>query len=69
LQARLEPTKVEPLTRLHSNGKLLALPTNIKIMEVNGRGKHSSLFPFGNNYGCKMFIVQNPVVELSFKKF
>ncbi len=27
---RLEPTKVEPLTVLYSNGRLLALPTNIK---------------------------------------
>ncbi len=30
MQARLEPTKVEPLTGLHSNGRLVtALTTNI----------------------------------------
>ncbi len=38
-------------------GGLLALPTRVK---VNGSGKHSSLLPYGNNYGCKMFIVHAP---------
>jgi hypothetical protein len=27
-------------------------------MEVNGNGKHSSLIRYGNNYDCKIFIVQ-----------
>ncbi len=31
LQARLEPTVVEPLVRLQSNGRLLSLPTNIRL--------------------------------------
>jgi hypothetical protein len=31
LWARLEPTRVEPLIGLHSNGRLLALPRNITL--------------------------------------
>jgi hypothetical protein len=31
LQARLELSRVEPLTGLHCNGRLLALPANIKL--------------------------------------
>jgi hypothetical protein len=27
----LEPTRVEPLAGLHSNGRLIALPTNIRL--------------------------------------
>jgi hypothetical protein len=29
--ARLDLTRVEPLTGLHSNGRLLALPANVRI--------------------------------------
>jgi hypothetical protein len=28
--ARLEPTRVEPLMRVHTNGRFLALPANIR---------------------------------------
>jgi hypothetical protein len=31
LGGRLEPTNVEPITRLYSNGGLLALPLNIRL--------------------------------------
>jgi hypothetical protein len=31
LQARLEPTRIEPLTGLHSIGSFLAFPTNIRL--------------------------------------
>jgi hypothetical protein len=31
LRARLEDTRVEPLTGLHLNGRLLVLPTNIRL--------------------------------------
>ncbi len=33
-----------PLIGLHSNSRLLALPANIRLVNVNGSGKHSSLF-------------------------
>jgi hypothetical protein len=29
--ARLEPTRVEPLMRVHTNGRLLAEPSNIRL--------------------------------------
>jgi hypothetical protein len=47
LLTRLEHTRVEPLTGLHSNGRLQALPENIRPGEVNGGGKHTSLFWYG----------------------
>jgi hypothetical protein len=31
LWGRLEHNRVEPLTKLHSNVRLLALPTNIRL--------------------------------------
>jgi hypothetical protein len=35
LLVRLEPTKVEPLLGLHSDGRLLALATNIRVSVTN----------------------------------
>ncbi len=31
LQVRLEPIRVEPITGLHSNGRLLAFPSNLRL--------------------------------------
>jgi hypothetical protein len=35
--AKLMPTRGEPLTVLHSNGRLLALPANIRLILHNSR--------------------------------
>jgi hypothetical protein len=43
LQAKLELTRVEPLIRLHCNGRLIALPANIGL-RWKVSGKHSSVF-------------------------
>jgi len=37
-------------------------------MEVNGRGKHSSLLRTGNNYGCKMFYSRGPRISIELEK-
>jgi hypothetical protein len=52
LQARLEPTRVNPLVGLHPHN----LACKYKTREgVNGRGKHSSLLRYSNNYDRKKF--------------
>ncbi len=49
-----ETLKVVPLTGLHCNGRLIALPAKIRV-EVNGSGKHSNLLRNGNNFYCERF--------------
>ncbi len=39
LQARLENTHMEPLTELHSKGRLLALPEKLDSAGVNDNDK------------------------------
>ncbi len=53
--ARLELIRVEHLTGLHSNGRHLALPENVRL----GSGKHSSLLRYGNNYGREKVYSKN----------
>ncbi len=56
LEVWLEPTIVEPLMGLYSNGKRLALLSNMKTrLEVANSGKHTSLLRYSNKYGCKKF--------------
>ncbi len=50
----LEFIKARPLTRLHSNGRLLTLLTRV---DVNGIGEQSSLLQYVNNY-VKGFVVE-----------
>ena len=56
------------LTKLHCNGKLLALSSNIRLRcEVNGSCKHSSLLHYGNNYGSKKFYSTGPRISCAAK--
>ncbi len=51
---------------LHSNGRLLGFAHKYyTIVEVNGRGKHSSLLQYGNNYSSKFFISQSPIKNMT----
>ncbi len=38
-------------------------------MEVKGSGNHSSLIIYGNNYDCKIFIVQAPCTSGGIQPF
>jgi hypothetical protein len=64
LFAGKEPTREEPLTRLHPNGRLLALPVNIK---KGGIGIHSSLSQYSKNYGRKKVLHYSPLVSSPLK--
>ncbi len=58
LQARLEPTRVEHIMELHSNGKLVhKYGTRV---EVNGSGKYFSLLQYEAIANIKRFILQAP---------
>ncbi len=54
--------------RGHQSGVLKGLPLvrsiqvfiNQTSVKVNGRDKHSSLLPYGNNYGSKTFYSTRP---------
>jgi hypothetical protein len=56
---------VEPLTGLPSNGGLLALSINIRLIEVHASGKYSSLLRYGNNECLKKFYSTGPSIILS----
>ncbi len=64
----LEPTGVDSLTVLLSNGKLPALTANIRLglNEMTDFGEHSSLLWCSNNYGRKKFSVQDPRFSITF---
>ncbi len=52
---------MERLKGLHTNGRLLALLTNIRLgWKFNGSGKHSSLVQRGNNYCRKNVLYYMP---------
>jgi hypothetical protein len=71
LRTKLEPTQYEHLSDASFLGKLLVLPTNVRLdWKAIARYKHSSLFGLViSNEGKKCFIVLTPgVSSVSFGK-
>ena len=65
MQARLEPTKVEPITRLHSNGRLTALSINIRLgWKGMAMANIIVYYDYGNNYGHKILYRSDPRAQL-----
>ncbi len=58
MRAHIEPTSVKRLIWHHSNGRLLTLSINIRLMNVSG--KYYSLLRYGNNCCRKNFYSSGP---------